>query len=48
MLSGVVGRTQETNLVGSSLDVHEASSFWLGAARAYELDDVKSVNVKRF
>lgn len=36
------------NRVGSSLDTHESSSFWLGAARAYELEEVKSVKVKRF
>jgi len=36
---------QDTSRVGSNLEVHECSSFRLGAARACELEDVKSVKV---
>ena len=34
--------------VGSSLLIHDWSSLALGAARAYELEAVKSVNVNFF
>lgn len=38
----------EGSRVGSSFDIQAWSSFWLGAASAYEFDDVKSVNVNFF
>ena len=34
--------------VGSSLLIHDCSSFALGAERAYEFEAVKRVNMKRF
>lgn len=38
----------EGSRVGSSFEVHAWSSFWLGAASAYEFEDVKRVNVNFF
>lgn len=38
----------DSERVGSNLDNQALSSFVLGAARAYEFDDVKRVNVWGF
>jgi len=42
-----VMRVQEIIRVGSSFNIHECSSLWLGAARAWELAEVNKVNEKR-
>lgn len=43
-----VMHVQEIIRVGSSFDIHDCSSLWLGAARAWELAEVNKVNEKRF